>query len=135
MKLRLDGHLSSGMFIYVDESRIISHSELVCWQAENRFFSICNSLGIQDAPRKRTGPSLNPVPWTGTVAHMSNKEVVIKTTQIKWENKEYCPRTGDIDEGVQGTPQKIGVHKRFPNICGQEFQVDDAIPQGTASDY
>ena len=54
MKLRLDGHLSSGMFIYVDESRIISHSELVCWQAAKKFCSSCNSLGIQDASRKRT---------------------------------------------------------------------------------
>ena len=51
------------------------------------------------------------------------------------KNKESCPRTGDIDEGGQGTPQVIGVHKRFTIICGQEFQVDGAIPQGNASDY
>ena len=52
MKVRLDGHLSSEVFIYVDDSRIIDHSELVCWKEAKRFCSICNSLGIQDAPRK-----------------------------------------------------------------------------------
>ena len=55
--------------------------------------------------------------------------------QIKWGKKEFCPRTGDVDEGVQGNPQEIGVHKRFPNLCGQDFQVDDSIPQGPASDH
>ena len=38
MKVRLDGHLSSKVLIYVDDGGIISHSELVCWQAANRFF-------------------------------------------------------------------------------------------------
>ena len=70
------------------------------------------------------------------MAHTSNKEVAITATHIKWgENKESCPRTVEINEGGQGTPQEIGVHKRFTNICGQEFQVDDAIPQGSASDH
>ena len=51
------------------------------------------------------------------------------------KNKESFPRSEYIDDGGKGTPQEIGVHKRFPNICGQYFQVDDAIPQGPASDY
>ena len=67
MKVRLDGNLTSEVFIYVDDGRIISHLELVCCQAENRFCSICNSLGIQYASRKRTETSLTPAPWTGTV--------------------------------------------------------------------
>ena len=51
------------------------------------------------------------------------------------KNKESCPITGDIYEGVQGTPQDIEFYKMFLNLCGQYFQVDDAIPQGPASDY
>ena len=85
MKVRPDGHLESKLFIYVDDGHIIAHSELVCWQAAKIFFSICNSLGIQDASRNQTEPSLAPVPWAGAVAHTSNKEVVIIVTQIKWE--------------------------------------------------
>ena len=86
-KVRSDGHLASEVFIYVDDGQIIAHSELVCWQAEKIFCSTCNSLGIQDAPRKRTEPSLTPGPWAGTVAHTSNKEVAITVTHIKWGKK------------------------------------------------
>ena len=68
------------VFIYVDDGCIIAHSELVCWKAANKFCSICNSLGIQDASRKRTEPSLTPGPWAGTVAHTSNKELEITVT-------------------------------------------------------
>ena len=34
--------------------------------------------------RKRTETSLTPGPWTVTVAHTSNKELVITVTQVKW---------------------------------------------------
>ena len=47
-------------------------------------YSTCNSLGILDASRKRTEPSLTPDPWAGTVAHTSNKEVEITVTRSKW---------------------------------------------------
>ena len=73
MKVRSDGHLSIEVSIYVDDGRIIAHSELVCWQAAKRFCSICNSLEIQDASRKRTKPSLTLYSCAGTVAHTSNK--------------------------------------------------------------
>ena len=53
MKVRSDGHLLSEVFINVYDGLSIAHLELVCWQVEKRFFSICNSLGIQDASRKR----------------------------------------------------------------------------------
>ena len=54
MKVRSDGHLASELFIYVDNVRSIAHSDLVYRQAEDIFFSICNSLVIQDAYRKQT---------------------------------------------------------------------------------
>ena len=79
-KVTSDGHLVSEMFIYVDEGRIIPHLELVCWQAARMFCSIWNLLKIKDASRKRTEPSLTPVPYAGTVAHTSNKELLITVT-------------------------------------------------------
>ena len=54
MKVRPDRHLGSEVFIYIDYGCIIAHSELVFWKAENKFCSTFNSLGIQDASRKRT---------------------------------------------------------------------------------
>ena len=83
MKVKSDGSLASEVFIYVDNGRIISHLEFVCWQAAKIFCSICNSLGIKYASRKRTEPSLTLGPWAGTVEHMSNKEVEITVTQVK----------------------------------------------------
>ena len=87
MKVKSDGHLAIDLFIYVDDGRIIAHSELVCWQAAKRFCSICNSLVIQDSSRKRAETSLTPFPWVGTVAHTLNKEVAITVTHIKWEKQ------------------------------------------------
>ena len=84
MKVISDGHLSSEVFIYVYDGCIIAHSELVCWQAAKRFYLICNSLGIQYASRKRTEPSLTLGLWAGTVAHTSNKVLVITVTPVKW---------------------------------------------------
>ena len=65
MKVRSYGNLATRVFIFVDDGPIISHSELVYWQAANRFCSICNSLGIQYASRKRTEPSLATGIWSG----------------------------------------------------------------------
>ena len=84
MKLRSGGHLESEVFIYTDYGHVIAQSELVCWQAANIFCCICNLLGIQDAYRKRTEPSLTPVPWWGTVTHTSRNEVVITAKEVKW---------------------------------------------------
>ena len=83
IKLRSDGHLASEVFFYMDYGCIIAHSELVCWQEAKRFLLICNSLEIKYASRKRTEPSLTPDPWSGTVEHTSNKEVVTTVIQVK----------------------------------------------------
>ena len=40
MKVISDGNLASEVFIYMDDDRIIAHSELVCWQAANIFFNL-----------------------------------------------------------------------------------------------
>ena len=92
MKVRVDGHLASEVFIYVDDGLIIAQLELVCWQVENMFFSICNSLGIQYASRKQIKTSLTPGPWVVTVVHTSNKEVVITVTRVKWGGKGVFSR-------------------------------------------
>ena len=49
-----------------------------------RLCSVCVSLGIQDASRKRTGPSLYPGPWAGTVLHTSVGMVATVTIE-KWQ--------------------------------------------------
>ena len=106
MKVRSDGHLASEVFIYVDDGHIIAHSELVWWQAAKRFCSIFNSLGIQDASRKRTEYSLTPGPWAGTVEHTSNKEVAITVTHNKWEKTRSLVQEMEILMREDRVPHK-----------------------------
>ena len=42
MKVISDGYLATDVFIYVDDSCIIAHSDMVCWQAAERFCFIYN---------------------------------------------------------------------------------------------
>jgi hypothetical protein len=84
-KIRVDGTLASEVFIYVDDARIVGETSERCWDATRRFASYCNSVGIQDAPRKRHGPSQTPEPWAGTVTHTDNGEVVGLVSQAKWD--------------------------------------------------
>ena len=61
MKVRSDGHLSSEVFIYVDDGCIIAYSDLVCWQAEIVFLYLQltrNSRCIQETDRtlSHSGP-------------------------------------------------------------------------------
>ena len=82
-KARLDGNLACEVYVYVDDGRITGWCRKVCWKAARRFCSICNSLGIQDASRKRTEPSQTPGPWAGTVVHTKDG-VVATVTSEKW---------------------------------------------------
>ena len=84
MKMRHDGHIACEVYIYVDDGRIVGWSEVLCWEAARRLCSILVKLGIQDASRKRTSPSMTPGPWAGSVVHTSDG-VVMTVTTVKWE--------------------------------------------------
>ena len=90
MKVRSDGHLACEIYIYVDDGRITGWSREETWKAARWFCAICNSLGIQDAARKRTFPSRTQGPWAGTVVHTIDG-VVMTVTEVKWmkTNKQY----------------------------------------------
>lgn len=68
-KLRWDKNLACEIYIYVDDGKTTGWSKLVCWSATRRFASVCSSLGIQDAARKRTEPSNTPGPWAGSAGN------------------------------------------------------------------
>ena len=46
MKVRADGHMSSVVYIYVSNGRIVGYSELACWEVSKRSCLVCNLLGI-----------------------------------------------------------------------------------------
>ena len=85
-KLRLsDGRIAADLLVFVDDARPTGPSEEECWQATRKFASTCNHFGIQDAPRKRRPPRLDPGAWAGSVVHTDGGEVGVKVSQAKWE--------------------------------------------------
>lgn len=68
-KRRQDGAIANDCFIYVDDNKTTGSTSLECWKTSCRFWSKITNLGVQDAKRKRTSPTLRPGPWAGSVAH------------------------------------------------------------------
>ena len=85
MKVRFDGHLACEAFVYVDDGRITGFCREICWAAARKLASHCTLMGIQDAARKRTAPSLTPGPWAGTMCWTNEGEVTGMVSQTKWE--------------------------------------------------
>jgi hypothetical protein len=52
-KVREDGRVAADLFIYMDDLRPTGSDAKECWRASRKAASVCNFLGIQDAPRKR----------------------------------------------------------------------------------
>jgi hypothetical protein len=87
-KLREDGVLAADLHLYVDDLRPTAPTDAECWKASQRVSSVLGYLGIQDAARKRRGPSKEPGAWAGSVAHTSNGELVVMTSQEKWDKTQ-----------------------------------------------
>jgi len=87
MKLRADGEVACEVYVYVDDGRLTGHSRTICWQAAHVLCSVLNSLGIQDAARKRSEPSQTPGPWAGSVVH-TDEEVRVTVSAEKWSKAQ-----------------------------------------------
>jgi len=84
-KIRKDGKIAGDLFVYIDDLRITGVSEESCWEGAHQVSSRMSWLGMQDAPRKRRRPSLEPGAWAGTVVHSSKGEVSVLIGQKKWD--------------------------------------------------
>lgn len=102
MKVRWDGHLACEIFVYVDDGRATGHNRSICWRAICKFSSTCSRMGVQDAARKRTCPSLTPGPWAGTVCLTDNGEVVGTVSLKKWR------KTQDLVTELKGLVEEAG---------------------------
>jgi hypothetical protein len=69
VKVREDGRVDADFLIYMDDLRPIGPNEEECWRATMRAASVCNHIGIQDAPRKRIEVSRSPGPWEGSMVY------------------------------------------------------------------
>jgi hypothetical protein len=85
-KVREDGRVASDLFIYMDDFRPTSPDAEECWRASWKAASICNSVCIQDALRKRREVSRAPVLWAGSMVYTdySAAGVRIMVSRKKW---------------------------------------------------
>jgi hypothetical protein len=85
-KVREDGRVAADLFIYMDDFHPTGPDAEECCRASRRAASVCNHLGIQDAPRKRRGVSRSPVPWSGSMVYTDDAEegVRVLVSRKKW---------------------------------------------------
>jgi hypothetical protein len=124
-KVRLsDGRIAADLFIYVDDVRLTGSSSKECRQAGRRAASVANSLGIQDAARKRRFASKTPGAWAGSVVETSEEGVFVTVSQEKWDKcKRYI---GDIVEELNRS-QKLN-HKELEKKRGFLIYVTRTYP-------
>jgi len=79
------GQIAPDFFVYVDDVRATGFTADVCWQVTRKIGYTYNYLGIQDAPRKRGGPSLEAGPWAGSTLFTSRGEVFVTVTMDRWK--------------------------------------------------
>ena len=124
-KVRLDdGKIAADLFIYVDDVRLTGSSSEECRKAGRRAASVANSLGIQDAARKRRFSSRKPGAWAGSVVETTDKGVFVTVSQEKWDKcKRYI---GDIIEEL-GRTQQLN-HKELEKKRGFLIYVTRTFP-------
>ena len=79
-----NGIIAADLFVYVYNGQPIEPTEKICCEDLNKWGSTRSWLGIQDAPRKFQGPSQEPGPWVGTVAH-TTEGVCGLVSQDRWD--------------------------------------------------
>jgi hypothetical protein len=75
VKVREDGRVAADL---LDDFRPTGPDAEECCRASWRASSVCNHLGIQDAPRKRRGVSRSPGPWAGSMVYTYYSEAGVR---------------------------------------------------------
>jgi hypothetical protein len=84
-KIRSDGALASDFTIYVDDVRTMGSTAEDERLAARAVASTLNSLGLQDAARKRREGSQTPGAWAGSIVLTSDGMVSIAVSQERWD--------------------------------------------------
>lgn len=94
-KIRLDdGEIACDLFIYVDDGRVTAPNHRESARATRQAAATLNSLGIQEAARKRRWGSRRAGAWAGSIVQTSKDEVLVMVDDEKWQKtKRYI---GDI---------------------------------------
>jgi len=78
------GRIANDFFIYVDDVQVTGPFKEIMWNCTREVATHFNYLGVQDAPRKRREPKLEPGPWAGSMAITSNGKVQVMVSMDRW---------------------------------------------------
>lgn len=94
-KVRLDdGKIACDLFIYVDDGRVTAPTKVESAKATRQAAAVLNSLGVQEAARKRRWGSRKAGAWAGLIVQTTDDEVIVMVDPEKWlKTKRYI---GDI---------------------------------------
>lgn len=107
-KERADGFMATDVCIYVDDGRSTAKDEETAWLASSKFGKTASWLGLQDAARKRMGPSQNPEPWFGAKASTTADGVYRSTAQKRWDKtKSILSRISGIMTEAGDQPARL----------------------------
>jgi hypothetical protein len=125
------------LFIYMDNFRTTGPNAEECWRASRRSASVCNHLGIQDAPRKRREVSRSPGPWGGCMVYTDNAEegVQVLILRKKWykPNRVLLALNGLVMASEWVHHKVLERSKQgFLDLCGANLPPSESFYYGTA---
>jgi hypothetical protein len=138
-KIRLtDGTIAADLFVYVDDARITGATKDDCCTATCQAGSIFNSLGIQEAARKRRWPSRKPGAWAGSIVESTDQGVFVQVSDEKWDKcRRYIGEIiGELASSGDETLEfkAFGKKKRLPNLLHSYLPRHGTISKGVPSD-
>ena len=84
-RVREDGTMAADLFTYIDDLRNTAPTSPECWDGLHQVCSRLTWLGLQDAARKRNGPTQTPRAWAGSIVHTDGSAVTVLVSEEKWE--------------------------------------------------
>lgn len=80
--------VAADLFVYADDARVTGATEQECWEAQCKVANTLSWLGIQDAPRKRRGPRMDPGAWDGAVVRTDGEMPEVQVSDEKWQKTQ-----------------------------------------------
>lgn len=114
-KVRKSGKIAADLVGYVDDLRPSGSGRAEAWAAARRTASVLNSLGIQDAARKRRDASRTPGAWAGSVVVTKEDGVFVLADAEKWTKAKAMVQ--EVMEMIRKDPNKLN-RKRLESIRG-----------------
>ena len=91
-RVRLDDTMAADLFSYIDDLRNTGPTATECWDGLHQVCSRLTWLGLQDAPRKRNGPTQTPRAWAGSIVHSDQEQVTVLVSEEKWNKTKHWIR-------------------------------------------